>query len=248
MIDNLFDYYSLRARLQPALLTLVPLALGTLSWSQPESRWVYALWSLLGTVGFTYFIANIARNRGKNIEPGLWKSWDGAPTTQLLRHSGTANSVLRERWHKQLSKLLGKPFPSIHEEKQDPAQADEIYAAVTRLLIGKTRDTKTFPLIYKESVSYGFCRNLYAMRGLGITATLLGFAASVSAGLWSLKEGKVEYLPWACAIVCAALLLWWIFTVTSEWVKVPAMNYAQHLFESTEKLTYARKMAQLKRT
>lgn len=242
MIDmKLFDHYSLRARLQPALLTLVPAALGALAWAPPGARWPATLWSLLGAVGFTFFLVNVARNRGKRIEPELWKSWGGTPTTQLLRHSGPANSVLRERWHKQLTKMLGKPLPTADEERANPAAADELYEAATRILIGKTRDTKNYPLVYKENVSYGFCRNLYALRGLGKTVAILGLLLSSGAGWWFLKTAKGDLLPWGCAVVCAALALWWFFTVTSEWVKVPAMNYAQHLFESCEKLSRTRK-------
>ena len=163
-------------------------------------------------------------------------------------HSGRANSVLRGRWHNHLSKLLGKPFPSADEERGSPAAADEIYEAATRLLIGKTRDTKTYPLVYKENVSYGFCRNLYAMRGLGKTVAILGLLLSSGAGWWYLRTGNGDLLPWGCAVVCAALSLWWFFTVTSEWVKVPAMNYAQHLFESCEKLARARKPAEAKKS
>ena len=33
----------------------------------------------LGTAGFTYFLAVIARNQGKQLEPGLWRSWGQWP-------------------------------------------------------------------------------------------------------------------------------------------------------------------------
>lgn len=240
-MTDLFDHYSYRARLQPALLTLVPVALAALTWAPPGARWLTTLWSLLGVVGFTVFLANVARNRGKRLEPELWKSWGGSPSTQLLRHSGPGNSVLRDRWHKQLSKLLGKALPTAVQEQANPADADEVYEAVTRLLIGKTRDTKSYPLVYKENVSYGFCRNLFGLRGLGKTVASMGAIASIGAGAWHMKSGDGDMLPWACAVVCASLAMWWFFTVTSEWVKVPATNYAQHLFECCEKLNRTRK-------
>jgi hypothetical protein len=59
---------------------------------------------------------------------------------------------------------------------------------------------------------------------------------SVGAGVWFLSQGKAQLLPWASAGICVAMLLWWVFTVTAEWVKVPAMNYAHHLLAATEKL------------
>src|ERR1700730_13897443 len=79
-----FDHYSFRARLQPAFLTLLPLVVGALAWAEPGAKWFTLLGSLLSTAGLTFFLANFARNRGKAIEPALWKSWGGAPTTLLL--------------------------------------------------------------------------------------------------------------------------------------------------------------------
>lgn len=161
MKASVFDHYSFRARLQPAFLALVPLAVSVMAWAQPGTKWVTALWSLLGAAGFTVFLANVARNRGKSIEPKLWESWGGTPTTQLLRHRGEANPALRERWHQQLAKLLGRPMPTPEEEAENPNAADALYEAGTRLLIGKTYDAKSYPFVYRDNVNYGFCRNLY---------------------------------------------------------------------------------------
>src|ERR1700720_1892352 len=117
---KLFDHYRFRARLQPALLTLLPAAVGIFAWTGPGVKWQSALWTLFGTAGGTFFLAILARNLGKQLEPGLWQSWGGSPTTQLLRHAGPGNPVLRVRWHKFLSKLLGKPLPTLQEEQADP--------------------------------------------------------------------------------------------------------------------------------
>lgn len=45
-------------------------------------------------------------------------------------------------------------LPTVKEDYDDPKAADEVYAAVTRLLINERRDAKVFPLIYKENVNY----------------------------------------------------------------------------------------------
>jgi hypothetical protein len=238
---KLFDHYSFRARLQPALLTLLPLAVGVFAWTGPGVKWQPALWSLFGTAGGTYFLTIFARHYGKQIEPSLWLSWGGAPTTQLLRHSGTGNPVMRERWHKNLSKLLGKPFPTPQEEADDLASADNTYSAAIHLLIAKTRNTKTYHLVYKENVQYGYCRNLYAMRVMGIVFCLLGVTASSAAGFWALHIGGPKIYPWVCLAAEALLLVWWIFTIRASWVKIPAFAYAERLLESTENLTRSKK-------
>lgn len=231
---KLFDQYSLRARLQPALLTLLPAAIGIFAWTGPGVKWQSALWTLFGTAGGTYFLAILARNAGKQIEAGLWKSWGGAPTTQMLRHAGPANPIMRERWHKTLSKLLGSPFPTAQEEAINPAGADDIYGAGVKLQIGKTRDTKKFHLLFKENIQYGFCRNLYAMKTTGLVIAILGVMASVFAGVKFVDPGNLQVVPWVCAAINALFVVWWIFIIKSSWVKIPAFAYAERLFESTE--------------
>jgi hypothetical protein len=236
---NLFDHYSLRARLQPALLTLLPLALGAFAWVGPGDRALSALWTLFGSVGGTYFLAVVARNRGKEIEPNLWASWGGTPTTQLLRHSGSANPIMRERWHNHLARLLGQILPSPEVEKADPASADRIYEAGVKLLIIKTRENKT-TLFYKENVQYGFCRNLYAMKSVGIVISLAGTIASSAAGFWFVHCGRPQILPWFCAAISLFLFIGWVSVVRASWVKVPAFAYAERLLESTDKVTRAK--------
>jgi hypothetical protein len=234
---KLFDHYSLRARLQPALLTLLPAAVAIFAWTGPGVKWQSALWTLFGTAGGTYFLAILARNFGKGIEPGLWQSWGGAPTTQLLRHSGLGNPIMRERWHKYLSKLLGKEFPTAQEEAADPASAENIYGAGIKLLINKTRDTKKFHLVYKENVHYGYCRNLYAMRGMGVSLSVLGLIASCGAAFWDVHTANFQIYPWVCGAAELLLLVWWLFTIKPSWVRIPAFAYAERLLESTENLS-----------
>lgn len=231
---GVFDHYSLRARLQPALLTLLPAAIGVIAWTGTGVKWQSALWALFGTAGGTYFLAICARNIGKQIEPKLWESWGGAPSTQMLRHRGPANPIMRERWHNALSKLIGKPFPTTKEEEANPEQADHFYQAAVKLQISKTRDTKKFPLLYKENVHYGFCRNLFAMKSIAIIIAILGLTASIAAGIWFLHIGHPQIAPWVCSAANVCFLFWWVFIVKSNWVKVPAFAYAERLFESTE--------------
>jgi hypothetical protein len=233
----LFDHYSFRARLQPALLTVLPAAIAVFAWTGPGDKMVSALWTLAGTAGVTYFLAMFTRNVGKRLEPKLWASWGGAPTTQLLRHSGPANPELRERWRKSVSKLLGKPFPTAEMEATNPLAADDLYSAGVRLVIDKTRDTKSYPLVYNELVYYGFCRNLYGLKGVAILVALLGLLTSCASGWWLLQSGKAELRPWFCAAICATFLIAWAAILNGDWVKVPAVAYAERLLESTERIS-----------
>lgn len=245
-VQQFFDHYSFRARLQPALLTALPVALAVFAWTGPGVKWESALWTLFGTVGGTFFLAILARNMGKKIEPSLWNSWGGSPTVQLLRHAGSGNPVLRERWHKYLAKLLGKPLPTPQEEQVNPKAADDIYNAGVKLVINKTRDVKKFHLLYKENVQYGYCRNLLGLRYIGLTLSTFGAAACIAAGLWNTRIGDNKIYPWVCLAANLMLLFWWIFTINAAWVKVPAFAYAERLLEATENLTRSKGVTESK--
>src|SRR6266446_5216374 len=68
---KLFDHYSFRARLQPALLTLLPAAIGVFAWTGPGVKWSSALWTLFGTAGGTFFLASrsslVCGSRGEAV-------------------------------------------------------------------------------------------------------------------------------------------------------------------------------------
>ena len=106
-------------------------------------------------------------------------------------------------------------MPTAQEEAQDPVAADAVYEEGTRLLI-------------------------YGLRGLGLVSAVLGFCKILAATAYSCGDGRLEGLSIPCAAVCLALLLWWRFTLIPSWVRVPAENYAQHLFAALEKLPKSR--------
>ena len=80
-LTELFDTYSLQARLQPALLALFPLFVTV-------AVWVPALYDLsVGLVGLTTacgavaFLAHLSRGVGRKLETHLFDFWGGKPTT-----------------------------------------------------------------------------------------------------------------------------------------------------------------------
>ena len=132
-------------------------------------------------------------------------------------------------------------MPTKDEEASDPAAADHVYSAGTKLLINKTRDVKKFHLVYKENVQYGYCRNLFAMRLLGIAFSLVGLTACLAAGLWNSQSGENKIYSWVCLGVELLFLGWWAFIINAAWVKVPAFAYAHRLLESAENIPKSRK-------
>jgi hypothetical protein len=146
-----------QARLYPAFLAgapLVAIAIGVYGVPlEPKA----GLITLLASFGVIYLLASIAREHGKRIEEALYVAWGGKPTTQLLRHcDSTLDSVTKARYHAFLASKLNLRFPTASEELADPRAADATYESAARWLLDQTRDTKTFPLLFKELIAYGF--------------------------------------------------------------------------------------------
>src|SRR3972149_5742331 len=143
IIAKITDPYERQARLYPALLAVVPLAVMFLClYGSKLTAWSSIGSILVGGGGF-YLFSSVARNAGKRIETVLFQEWDGKPTTQMLRHRNTAiDPVTKGRYHGVLSKGIKMPFPTAEEENHNPVAADEIYQSGIRWLIEQTRDAK----------------------------------------------------------------------------------------------------------
>lgn len=232
----MIDGYSFRARLQPALITLLPTGLAAFAWLKPELGWISAAWSAFGTCGLSFLLAMWVREHGHRVQPKLWKEWGGAPTTQMLRHRGPANEHLRQRWHLALAKLMGKPFPTAEEEAKSHSDADSLYEAATKVLIDQTRNKVAFARVYAELVNYGFCRNLFSLKPFGIIISLVCTAACAWAAVLANKTGTSMQPSLVAGILCLALFGCWLVIIRSGLVRIQAFTYAEHLLRATEKM------------
>ena len=127
-------------------------------------------------VAMSMLLAQLGRDLGKKKEAELFAAWGGTPTTLLLRRRPSAlpeglrlNPEARERVRQQLPDLLPDlPLPTIEQETSNPDAADERFGAIVAELRGRTYDTKKFGLLFAENCGYGFRRNLWAMRPVGL--------------------------------------------------------------------------------
>lgn len=223
------DTYAIRAQLWPSLLTVLPLGLGLVAWTGSESILQPAIAATLGTCGISFAMAVLARNCGRELQPKLWREWGGPPIVQLLRHRGIGNAILRGRWHKYLETLLGQTFPSAAQEREDPQKADAVYEAASKLVIEKQRKSPESPLLAKENAHYGFCRNLLALKPIGVTTTAAGGISAIAAIFWA--PGEIM-LPVSIAAINSLFLLAWILIIKPSWVLQPALAYSERLLES----------------
>src|SRR2546422_9012143 len=108
VLDSILgDQYERRARLLPALLTVLPIALAVGAFF-PAGRASFGALTTTGTAfGFTALLAQLAREPGRRLQPWLFLTWGGPPTTQMLRHRDPSlGAAPRARYHENLAKLV----------------------------------------------------------------------------------------------------------------------------------------------
>lgn len=234
------DTYARRARLAPALLVVLPVCLTVIAWA-PDAHIAWAtLLSLVATAGVTILVAELVRDTGKRKEVDLIVRWDGLPSVRLLRHRDDGNEHTRARRHRSLEKLIpGTKLPTREDELSAPQAADRAYESCVQHLRERTRDREQFSLLFEENTSYGFRRNLWAMRASGIAISACAVAVSAA----SLFAGDTATRPAQVGITAtlanACLLAAWLFRVTPEWVYEAAISYSERLLGACEVLASA---------
>jgi hypothetical protein len=237
--DMHFDAYTWRARVLPVFLLLLPIGVLLTVWFPGFNSLTRLIAGVTAPFGIAMLFSQIGRDRGSARQPALWASWGGSPTVQLLRHRNElSNPVIRQEYHRKLGLLCPQiSIPTVDEELKDERSADQIYEAAVRWLIGRTRDRKRFPLVFKENVSYGFRRNLWGLKPFGIGLAALGV---IGCGLrlwvvWGTSDfRKGEFL--IGSVVTLAWLMLWVTWITRAWVRVAAEAYAERLLESCDDL------------
>lgn len=244
--DKLLDPYSTKARLAPGLLLLLPVILFLVCTLGPKSPLLTALSSVLVACGGPYALSSFVRTYGQRAQDQLYLAWGGKPTTLILRHSDTRLSPgTKKLYHEHIATEFNLSVPSAEEEARDMATADNVYLDATNRLIQATRDSKRYPLVFKELVAYGFNRNCYGIRWIG---------AAVSLAVFSLTLVHIGALPWRdwpafsdklasittesglSLLVSAGMLLVWLFHFTGGTVKQSGFTYAERLCEALTKV------------
>jgi hypothetical protein len=230
-----FDEYTRNARLKPAFITIIPIALLSIGLGVKISALATVVITPLAALGLTTLMAEFARDLGRNKEPALFKQWGGRPSTLKLRHSDKSLNIhTRARYHGKLQLLLGKQMPDADEETRDLNSADAIYETAGDLLREKTRDTIQYRLVFEELMGYGFRRNLWALKPLALPICCVCTAVSTGLVVFEGFGAGVELVVAATAVLNWLVLAYWLFRITPEWVRQSANEYANRLLSSLD--------------
>ena len=236
-VDFKLDLYTLVARIAPVYLTAVPVVLAFATVLPDGLNLPLAEVSGLVFILLSYFMGQVAADFGRRMEPTLWHSWGGPPTTRFLRHDNQEyNCATRALVHARL-RALGLDIPTDEEERSNEDRACRLYESAIDYLRGVTRDPKRFPLVNKSNIEYGFRRNLLVLKPIGLLVTTI---ALVMSG-WTLYHGwhiagVIPPVAISTGLLNACVALIWLTGVRATTVRVPADRYARSLLEAAFKL------------
>ena len=240
----LYDSYDRKARLEPALLAVTPLLSAAL-FSFENAAIIGRLASLLVAVGMLWLLVDMSRGIGRSKQQQLFAKWGGTPSIQLLRHADrTIDPHTKARYHTCLRAKAKVQLPTPAEEAVDPSAADALYDSALQWLLQNTRDKKRFGLLAAELATYGFRRNAYGMRWIGL-------AVCVLAALWAVRKAYLvpnETLLTLVAepatatqlVLCVALALVWLFYFGEGMARDAAFTYARELLRCCDILAVSR--------
>lgn len=229
-LNSLFDSYSRKARLLPALLVTMPA--GVFLPILAPGFDLKNLAALLAAAGVPIFIVNVVRSHGKRLENDLVAAWGGFPTTRMLRLGEPSNNPhMLSRRRKLLEEVTDVRLPEEDAERADPVDADQRYEDATRRLIARVRETNDhFALVQKENTDYGFRRNLLALKPLALAILTLLIVADLVAAVMGINWELVL----TAGLIHIGCTLGWLTVVRRPWVREQADSYAQRLFETLE--------------
>ncbi|MEY9231008.1 hypothetical protein ABIF68_010332 [Bradyrhizobium japonicum] len=237
-MKNPFDAYTMKARLVPAIIAGAPaFAFVAIFVSWGKFGLTHAIASTALTVLFAAF-ADVARRRGKAIEPKLIERMGGQPTTTTLRHrDGTYDDDTKAAFHAFIAAKLAKPAPTREEEAADHAGADNYYARGATWLRENTRDAKKFDILLNENISYGFRRNLLGLKlpGFLLNAVIVAVCLAI---FWQRRPVDLSntFDAKLLAVVVIAVLhaIYLALFVTESGVFEAARTYARQLLLCTQ--------------
>jgi hypothetical protein len=239
-LSLVLDAYNFRARLVPMLVVVLPAALAAVSLFPPEAKWQAAITGIGGTLALGVLFAELGRDQGKKKEARLYKLWGGKPSTQLLSFRlSTLNPLTLQRYRQLLQHL--RPdlrLPSSKDaELADSLAADMAYESCGDFLRQETRDKTKFPLVFEANVSYGFRRNLWAMKPAAVGIGVLSAATCVlRLYMDAVTTGIIPALPAVASLLIVLLLVWWAARISPSWIRPIAFAYGEHLLEASQTL------------
>lgn len=225
--------YTLKARAAPALLVVMPLLLVLLAWYPGLRSLQGAAWLLPVSIGFMLIVVTDTRRAGQRVQEKLFRSWGGPPTTILLRYRENSIPMVDKARYRELlqANVPGIDMPTAADEIADPAAADRIYGQVVAWLREQTRNNT---VVHDENTSYGFYRNMFALRRQGIAAAAVGVVGGATHSGLSWYSGQDIWPAFIATMSGAACGIVFSMYGNEDQVKQAGFQYARALIQAID--------------
>lgn len=226
------DEYDREARLAPAMLALLPLALIAIGLGMENNAILTSVVAALLAVGAPVILAKQVADRGRVIEASLFAKWGAPPTTlMLVRPVEGASRYIQQQRRTRLEKACGISLPT------NPVLSDadlETYQAALRWLVENTRDHTRFPVVWAELKAYGFERNTLGLRTMALFTAAIGVLTLTAGAITGTLSADLSPRPnLALAATCALAGLWWWRVPSESRVRAAADRYAERILDTT---------------
>jgi hypothetical protein len=192
----------------------------------------------LGLAVLLLALSDFARARGKRIEPTIFEALGGKPSITMLRFADDRfDRQTKTRYLAFLAGKLSESAPTEDDERRDPPAADAFYERCGAWLRENTRNIKKFSILFNENVSYGYRRNLLALKwpalvlngGVVLVCVWALVGGEPFAALGTLKSRVMVVLA-----VAAIHALYIGLAINERVVAEAARSYARQLILSCE--------------
>lgn len=239
-MENFFDLYSIRARVAPAAIFLIPVLLIFCAWWPFNFEEQVFTVLTVASILVLMLCSHIVRTLGQKAQKELYKQWGGKPSVLALRHNNSMiTEAVKQRYHRILAgKITDIVMPSKKSEAENGNFADKQYEVASEWLLSNTRDKVKHPLIYAENVNYGFRRNMYGLRRYVIILyqPLLVLNAIFLFEKWVAPSKAIAALDVLSFFTCVILLSAWAFIINPDWVKETADDFSKQLYKACDSL------------
>jgi len=172
---ELFNTYSRKARLFPALLCLPPFLLIKLLGIDPfiSSSLFHSIFGVVvGNVSLGLVLLYALTQANRFISKALFENKAKFPTTRMLLPSSTDMSVeFRKRLADKVATEFGLALPSKAKELENPGNANVRAREIISMIIAKVGSGK---LLLQHNIEYGFVRNLIGGSVISLVASMSG--------------------------------------------------------------------------
>ncbi|MBP3596218.1 MAG: hypothetical protein J6J60_02300 [Clostridia bacterium] len=238
IFKNLFDDFTIHARIMPALITALPTYIYLMIVGIIEFGFIDIIcnsWIFILLVAIYY---RFIRNLGKKYEEKMYKVLGGKPTTIILRYSDdNIDEITKTRYHKKLNKKivnLNLPLDKEHEKIEDDVKYE---SAINWLRNYANTNREKEQRVYQELKEYNFYRNLYGGKIIIILSGIVCVVTTVIKVIMEIIKSIEIYKMYIIYIIfMLCILLLSCLIINKESVVKKAFDYAKTLLEVCERL------------